>query len=238
MDINIEHRNKKAVQWLFLQDELIHLQGTVYCNQKATKMWNKGRKHIEILAGDSVRSWGIVWYLSSQLYHKSPNSLGWCGPQSPSSSKPPAMGWLPPTTSGCPRSHPTRSWMPPDMGHPQLLWAAVPGPHLPQSKKFLPKSLLFYFKAIPLCPIIIYPCKKSVSLLLISSLQVLGSRNEISPEPSLLQAEQNQLPQPFLIGEVLQPPEHRHGLLWTCSNSSTFLLYWRPQTWTQYSRWG
>jgi len=28
------------------------------------------------------------------------------------------------------------------------------------------------------------------------------------------------------------------ALLWTCSNSSTPLLYWMPQTWTQYSRRG
>jgi len=36
-----------------------------------------------------------------------------------------------------------------------------------------------------------------VSILLVSSLQVLESYNEISLEPSLLQAEQAQLPQPL-----------------------------------------
>ena len=39
---------------------------------------------------------------------------------------------------------------------------------------------------IPPCPITIRPCKKSVSLLLVSSLQVLESRKEVSWEPSLL----------------------------------------------------
>jgi len=35
--------------------------------------------------------------------------------------------------------------------------------------------------------------------------------NEISLEPSLLQAEQVQLPQPVFVGEVLQPSEHLCG---------------------------
>ena len=33
-----------------------------------------------------------------------------------------------------------------------------------------------------------------------------------------MQAEQAQLPQPVFIGEVLQPSDHLHGLLWTPSN--------------------
>ena len=28
------------------------------------------------------------------------------------------------------------------------------------------------------------------------------------------------------------------ALLWTCPKSSMSFLYWRPQAWTQYSRWG
>ena len=51
----------------------------------------------------------------------------------------------------------------------------------------------------------------SVPLLLISSLQVLEGCSEVSPEPSLLQAEQGQLLQPVFIGEVLQPSEHLHS---------------------------
>jgi len=31
---------------------------------------------------------------------------------------------------------------------------------------------------------------------------------------------------------------HPETFLWTHSNSSTSLLYWRPQAWTQYSTWG
>jgi len=52
-----------------------------------------------------------------------------------------------------------------------------------------------------------------VPIFLISPLQLLGGRNEVSPQPSLLQAEQPQLSQPVLIGEVLQPSDHFCGLL-------------------------
>ena len=48
-------------------------------------------------------------------------------------------------------------------------------------------------------------------LLLISSLQVLEGCNEVFSEPSLLQAEQVQLPQPFFKGKVLQPSDHLCG---------------------------
>ena len=45
----------------------------------------------------------------------------------------------------------------------------------------------------------------------ISSLQVLEGCSEVSLEPSLLQAEQAQFPQPFFIRKVLQPFEHFGG---------------------------
>ena len=63
------------------------------------------------------------------------------------------------------------------------------------------------------------PCKKSVPLLLISSFQALESCNEMSPELSLLQAEQAQLPQPSSIGELLQPFNNHCGLLWIHFNT-------------------
>jgi len=69
-------------------------------------------------------------------------------------------------------------------------------------------------------------------------LQVLEGCNKVSPQPSLLQAEQPQPSQPFLTAEVLQPSDHLCGLLWTHSNSSMSLLCWGLQRWTQDSRWG
>ncbi|KAK4818202.1 hypothetical protein QYF61_008586 [Mycteria americana] len=43
-------------------------------------------------------------------------------------------------------------------------------------------------------------------------LKILEGCYKVSPQPSLLQAEQLQLSQPVLIGEVLQPLDHFHGL--------------------------
>ena len=57
----------------------------------------------------------------------------------------------------------------------------------------------------------IHPCKQPLPFLFIHSLQVLEGHNEVSPEPSLLQAKQAQFPQPFLIGELLQPSDHLSG---------------------------
>jgi len=75
-----------------------------------------------------------------------------------------------------------------------------------------PKPPLSQFKAIPPCPITVHPHKQPFPLLFIRSLQVLEGHNEVSPEPSLLQAKQAQFPQPFLTGEVLQPSDHLSGL--------------------------
>jgi len=55
-------------------------------------------------------------------------------------------------------------------------------------------------------------CKKSVYLLLISSLQVLEDHSEVFPEPSPLLAKQVQFSQSFFIGQVLQPSDYLHGL--------------------------
>lgn len=74
-----------------------------------------------------------------------------------------------------------------------------------------PKSPLFQFKSISLCPDAIRPCKKSVSILTESSIQVLESPNKVSLEPCLLQAEQAQLPQFHFIRELLQPSDYICG---------------------------
>jgi len=42
-------------------------------------------------------------------------------------------------------------------------------------------------------------------------LQALEGHNKVSPQPSLLQAEQPQLSHPFLLGEVFQTSDHLHG---------------------------
>jgi len=78
--------------------------------------------------------------------------------------------------------------------------SAVTSP--PSSKNFhltFNLNLPSWFKAVPQCPVSIRPCKKSLSLLFTSSLQVLEGSNEVSLEPSLLRAEHPQLPQPLFV---------------------------------------
>jgi len=53
-------------------------------------------------------------------------------------------------------------------------------------------------------------CKKLVSILFIRCPQVLEGFNKVSLEPSLLQTEEAQFPQPYFIGEVLQFLELSH----------------------------
>ena len=95
--------------------------------------------------------------------------------------------------------------MPPGMGHPQPPLAACSSHH-PLGEKLppniLPKPPLCQLKPSPPCPITVHPCKQSLPLLFICSLQVLKGHDEVSPEPSLFQAKQAKFPQPFLIGEV------------------------------------
>ena len=103
-----------------------------------------------------------------------------------------------------------------------------PVPHHPQRKPFLPsissESPLLQFKAIPPCPIATGPAKNSVPSFLTSSFYRLKGRDKVSPEPSLLQAEQPQLSQPVITAEVLQPSAHFGGLLWPHSNGSVSFL--------------
>ena len=48
-------------------------------------------------------------------------------------------------------------------------------------------------------------------MLPVSLLHILEVCYKVTPEPSLLQAEQPQLPQAVLVGEVLQPSDHLCG---------------------------
>ena len=84
-------------------------------------------------------------------------------------------------------------------------------PHHSYCKKLLPyiqsKSPLFYFEGISLCSITADPAKESVRFLLIVPL--LDTERLLSGLPlSLLQAEQPQLFQPVIKGEVFHPLDH------------------------------
>jgi len=124
------------------------------------------------------------------------------------------MGWLPPMGPGCPAPHPTWPWAAPGMGHPQLSWQQcqcltslwVKNLFLICNQNVSSVSL----KPFPSVPSLLDHVKSHL-LLSASSLQVLQDHNEVSPEPSLLQAKQAPFPQPFLTGEVLRPLDHVHG---------------------------
>jgi len=70
----------------------------------------------------------------------------------------------------------------------------VPATHHSLCKELPPdiqsKPSLLELKIIPPCPITIYPCKKLFSLLFIIPFKILEGCNEVSSQPSLLQAEQ------------------------------------------------
>ena len=54
----------------------------------------------------------------------------------------PAMGWLPPTRSGCPWPHTALPLAPPRMGHLRLLWAACASANLSQPVGMADERLL------------------------------------------------------------------------------------------------
>jgi len=104
----------------------------------------------------------------------------------------------------------------------------VPVFHHSHGKKFLPyiwsKSTFPWFKAITPCPVTTGLAKTIFPIFPISPLQVLERCSKVSLEPSLLQAEQTQLFQSFLLGEVFHPSDHFCGFLWTCSDRSMSFL--------------
>jgi len=57
----------------------------------------------------------------------------------------------------------------------------------------------------------LHPLVKSPSPSFLSAPSGTGSCSKVPSQPSLLQAEQPQLPQPGLVGEVLQPSDHLRG---------------------------
>ena len=142
----------------------------------------------------------MVWVGRDHKDHLVPNPLPWAGTSS--------------TRPGCSKPHPTWPWTLPGREQPsqgnlfQCLTTLM-------GKEVLlciwSKSTLFQFKAIAPSSITTCPCKKCFSIFLVGFLQVLTGCCKVSPEPSLSQAEQPLLSQPFLTGAVLQPSDHFCG---------------------------
>lgn len=100
------------------------------------------------------------------------------------------------------------------------------------SDLILTSSSLKQFKTVPLV-LSLQDLLEGLSMLLINLFYVVEDYNKVSPEPSLLPAEQIQLLQPIFITEVLQTSDHPHDLLWTSFNRAMSFLCWDPQAWTQ-----
>jgi len=87
-----------------------------------------------------------------------------------------------------------------------------PGPHHPQREEVLPlvqtELPLLQFVPIAPCPVAGHHWKESGPVLLTPTLQIFRGIYKVPSQPSLLQAEQAQLPQPLLVGEMLQSPPH------------------------------
>jgi len=83
----------------------------------------------------------------------------------------------------------------------------------------------------------LHPLVKSPSPPFLLAPSSTGSCSKVTPEPSLLQTDQPQLPQLVPVGEVLQPSDHLRGLLQPRSNTSMPFLSWGLQSWTQESFW-
>ena len=75
----------------------------------------------------------------------------------------------------------------------------------------LPKSTLFKVKTVSPCPITTDPAKESVPFFPVTPLQVMKGCYQVTLVLSFLQAEQPQLFQLFLVGEVFHPLNHFCG---------------------------
>ena len=88
----------------------------------------------------------------------------------------------------------------------------VPGLRHPQREEVLPhvqlELPLLQFVPIAPCPVAGHHWEESGPILLTPTLQIFMGISKVPSQPSLLQAEQAQLPQPLLTGEMLQSPPH------------------------------
>ena len=130
-----------------------------------------------------------------------------------------SMGHLvhPPAEAGSPTAGftglcPGGSWISPEKETPQPPWAAcssAPSPSEGRSSSSCSDGIsVLEFVPVAPCPVAGHHWKESGPILLTPTLKIYMGIYKVPSQPSLLQAEQAQLPQPFLTGEMLQSPHH------------------------------
>jgi len=173
-------------------------------------------RHCIFLVKSSVPTWINLWMTVWKINYchgiiESQNGLSWKGPYRLSSSCTPAAGKAATHQLKAGGLSRAPSNMTLNVSRDGALTASLGS--LCQCltilwvKNFFPTSNLnfSYFSLKPFSLVL------SLSNHVKSSLQVLGCFNEFSSEPSLLQAKQAQLPQPFFTGEMLLTPDHLPG---------------------------
>jgi len=99
----------------------------------------------------------------------------------------------------------------------------VPGLHQPQSEEVLPHVQVelprLQFVPVAPCPVAGQHWKESGPVLLTPTLEIFIGISKVPCQHSLLQAEQAQLPQPFLIGQMLQSLHHPHSEAGCCKRN-------------------
>ena len=104
------------------------------------------------------------------------------------------------------------------MGYPPPFWATCTSASYSCCERLfsylLPKSTLFKVKTVSPCPITTDPAKESVPFFPVTPLQVMKGCYQVTLVLSFLQAEQPQLFQLFLVGEVLKELSYLNK--WIC----------------------
>ena len=87
-----------------------------------------------------------------------------------------------------------------------------------------PEPPLVLLEAIISIPIVKYMGEQANPHLTTASFQAVVESDNVSTEPPLLQTEQSQFSQPFLVRLVFQRPHSFSALLWTLSRTSMSFL--------------
>ena len=144
------------------------------------------------------------------IFSQNHRMLGLGEPSGDHPAQPPAEAGSP--RAGCTGPCPGGSWISPEKETPQPLWAAWARLRHPQREEVLPHVQLelprLQFVPVAPCPVAGHHWKESGPVLLTPTLQIFRGISKVPSQPSLLQAEQAQLPQPLLVGEMLQSPPH------------------------------